>query len=50
MEFQCDLNKIDWHSIDDFSDPNDMWYNWKSLFVDICDKQSLFKKKMITKK
>ena len=35
VEFHSDLSKIDWDSIDDFFDPNDMWEHWKSLFVDI---------------
>ena len=30
VEFHSDLSRIDWHSIENFSDPNDLWEHWKS--------------------
>jgi hypothetical protein len=35
--FSKDLQKLPWAIIESFSDPNDMWHTWKTLFNGVLD-------------
>ena len=48
--FLSDLEQMPWSNIDLCSDPNDMWQEWKQMFVSCMDKHAPRKLKRITKK
>jgi hypothetical protein len=35
--FSKDLEKLPWAIIESFSEPNDMWHTWKTLFNSVLD-------------
>ena len=42
-KFLNDLEKMPWRNVSSHSDPNDMWQEWKNLFVSCMDKQAPLK-------
>ena len=48
--FLSDLEQMPWSNVDLFSDPNDMWQEWKQMFVNCMDKHAPRKLKRISKK
>ena len=49
-KFLNDLEQMPWSNIDLCSDPNDMWHEWKQMFVSCMDKHAPRKLKRISKK
>ena len=45
-----DLNQLSWANVDLYSDPNDMWLEWKEMFLGCVDKHARLKLKRIRKK
>ena len=45
-----DLNQLSWANVDLCSDPNDMWLEWKEMFLGCVDKHAPLKLKRIRKK
>ena len=48
--FLSDLEQMPWSNVDLYSDPNDMWQEWKQMFVHCMDKHAPRKLKRISKK
>ena len=48
--FLSDLEQMPWSNVDLCSDPNDMWQEWKQMFVNCMDKHAPRKLKRISKK
>ena len=38
--FRNDISSLSWDCINDMSDPNAMWSEWKSLFLSVCNKHA----------
>ena len=49
-KFLNDLEQMPWSNVDLCSDPNDMWHEWKQMFVSCMDKHAPRKLKRISKK
>ena len=49
-KFLNDLEQMAWSNVDLCSDPNDMWHEWKQMFVSCMDKHAPRKLKRISKK
>ena len=49
-KFLSDLNQLPWANVDLYSDPNDMWREWKEMFLGCVDKHAPLKLKRIRKK
>ena len=49
-KFLSDLEQMPWSNVDLCSDPNDMWDEWKQIFVSCMDKYAPRKLKRISKK
>ena len=49
-KFLSDLEQMPWSNVDLCSDPNDMWHEWKQMFVSCMDKHAPRKLKRISKK
>ena len=49
-KFLSDLEQMPWSNVDLCSDPNDMWHEWKQMFVSCMDKHAPRKQKRISKK
>ena len=49
-KFLSDLEQMPWSNVDLCSDPNDMWQEWKQVFVSCMDKNAPRKLKRISKK
>ena len=49
-KFLSDLEQMPWSNVDLCSDPNDMWHEWKQIFVSCMDKHAPRKLKRISKK
>ena len=49
-KFLSDLDQMPWANVDLCSDPNDMWHEWKQMFVSCMDKHAPRKLKRISKK
>ena len=49
-KFLSDLEQMPWSNVDLCSDPNDMWHEWKQMFVSCIDKHAPRKLKRISKK
>ena len=49
-KFLSDLEQMPWSNVDLYSDPNDMWHEWKQMFVSCMDKHTPHKLKRISKK
>ena len=49
-KFLNDLEQMPWLNVDLCSDPNDMWHEWKQMFVSCMDKHAPRKLKRISKK
>lgn len=45
-----DLNQLLWANVDLYSDPNDMWREWKEMFLGCVDKHAPLKLKRVRKK
>ena len=48
--FLSDLEQMPWSNVDLYSDPNDMWQEWKQMFIHCMDKHAPRKLKRINKK
>ena len=48
--FLNDLEQMPWRDVSSHSDPNDMWQEWKNLFVSCMDKHAPLKSKRIRNK
>ena len=49
-KFLSDLNQLPWANVDLYSNPNDMWREWKEMFLGCVDKHAPLKLKRIRKK
>ena len=49
-KFLSDLNQLSWANVDLYSDPNDMWREWKEMFLGCVDKHAPLKLKRVRKK
>ena len=49
-KFLNDLEQMPWRNVSSHSDPNDMWQEWKNLFVSCMEKHALLKSKRIRNK
>ena len=49
-KFLNDLEQMPWRKVSSHSDPNDMWQEWKNLFVSCMDKHVPLKSKRIRNK
>ena len=49
-KFLSDLNQLSWANVDLYSDPNDMWREWKKMFPGCVDKHVPLKLKRVRKK
>ena len=49
-KFLNDLEQMPWRNVSSHSDPNDMWQEWKNLFVSCMDKHAPLKSKRIRNK
>ena len=49
-KFLSDLEQMPWSNVDLGSDPNDMWQEWKQMFVSCMDKHAPRKLKRVSKK
>jgi len=49
-KFLSDLNQLPWANVDLHSNPNDMWCEWKEMFLGCVDKHAPLKLKRIRKK
>ena len=49
-KFLNDLEQMLWRNVSSHSDPNDMWQEWKNLFVSCMDKHAPLKSKRIRNK
>ena len=49
-KFLSDLNQLPWANVDLYSDPNDMWREWKEMFLGCVDRHAPLKLKRIRKK
>ena len=49
-KFLNDLEQMPWRNVSSHSDPNDMWQEWKNLFVSCMDKHAPLKSKRIPNK
>ena len=50
IEFLKDLAKIPWLDLDNYSNPNDMWEEWKTLFFRCVDNHAPVKTRQATRK
>lgn len=50
VNFNDDLRRTPWAEVDNFVDPNQMWYYWKKMFLAVIDKHAPIKKKRIRNK
>lgn len=48
--FTAELSNVDWESITQLENPNDIWFNWKEKFLSIVNKHAPIKKKRIRNK
>lgn len=48
--FRTDLSSMPWDNIKTFDNPNDMWQNWKDMFLTVIDKHAPLKKRRIRNK
>ena len=46
-KFRNDICSQDWDSVKMFDNPNDMWYDWKNIFLGIVDKHAPLRSKRI---
>ena len=49
-KFLRDLNEMPWGNVDLYSDPNDMWREWKKMFLTCVDKHAPLKLKRVREK
>ena len=49
-KFLCDLDQLSWANVDLYSDPNDMWREWKEMFLGCVDKHAPLKLKRVRRK
>ena len=49
-KFLSDLNQLSWANVDLYSDPNDLWRQWKEMFLGCIDKHAPLKLKRVRKK
>ena len=46
-KFRNDICSQDWDSVKMFDNPNDMWYDWKNIFLGIVDKHAPLRSKRV---
>ena len=47
INFRNDIASQSWNEISDLTDPNEMWFKWKCLFLSIADKHCPLRAKCV---